>query len=146
MHTCMDPVMLEYIPWNMHMVILCFVLLWLYSLLFRVRVIYLTIFFRVASLALGPSASEATLKDMGKYITWIHQNILHNHNRQDHVTKLNAYFMACIVCVRRVIPGKIMASCHQSGAKSLSKSSLIYHQPHSTSNIQWRLSDLLSFK
>ena len=31
-----------------------------------------------------PSASEATLKNMGKYITRIHNNQLYNHNKTRH--------------------------------------------------------------
>ena len=43
-------------------------------------IMQLPLSFRVASLALGqsydcPSASEATLKDTGKYVTWIHQEL-----------------------------------------------------------------------
>ena len=50
---------------------LCFVLFWLYHKL--LRVIHLPVSFTVASLALGqsldcPSASEVTLRDMGKII------------------------------------------------------------------------------
>ena len=56
----------EYIPCNMHMVVLCFTLLWFSR---GIHVIYSTIFFRVTSLALGhgcPSASEVTLKDIDR--------------------------------------------------------------------------------
>ena len=54
----------------MHIVVLCFVLLWLSYLLLEIHVIDLPISSWVASLALGqshdcPSASEVTLKDMG---------------------------------------------------------------------------------
>ena len=61
----------QYIPWNMHLVLLCFVLLWLYHGSWWIYMVYLPISFRVASLALGqsydcPSASEATLIDMDK--------------------------------------------------------------------------------
>ena len=48
-----------------------------------------TILFRVVSLTLGqsydcPSASETTLKDMGKYIIWIHKNWWYIHNKTKH--------------------------------------------------------------
>ena len=48
-----------------------------------------TILFRVVSLTLGqsydcPSDSEATLKDMGKYIIWIHKNWWYYHNNTKH--------------------------------------------------------------
>ena len=65
---------LKDIPYNMHMVLLCLALLWLYHQLSYacwVHVIHLPIFFRVASLALWQSydchsASEVTQKNMGK--------------------------------------------------------------------------------
>ena len=70
----------QYIPGNIDMVctLLCFVVVW-YGLI-------IPIFFRVASLALGqsydcPSASEATLKSIGKYVIWIHHNWWYNHNK-----------------------------------------------------------------
>ena len=52
-------------------ILLCFVLLWLYHHSQWIHVIYLPVFFRVTSLALGqsydcPSASKVTLKDMDK--------------------------------------------------------------------------------
>ena len=61
----------EYIPWNMHVVLLSFILLGLHSRFYQIHLIHLPIFFRVTSLALGqsydfPSASDVTLKDMGK--------------------------------------------------------------------------------
>ena len=62
------------IPQNMGPVQLWFFFLQLYHQISLIYVIYSTIFFRVASLALGqsydcPRASEATLKNMGK-IDW----------------------------------------------------------------------------
>ena len=60
---------MSYVPKCMPMVCVCCVLLWLILVSFQ-----LPISFRVPSLALGqscPSASEATLKNMGKSITSI---------------------------------------------------------------------------
>ena len=62
----------QYIPSDMCTVLLCFVLLWLYYQLFVIHMMYLPIFFRVASLALEQSydcsiTSDVTLKkEMGK--------------------------------------------------------------------------------
>ena len=61
----------------MYTVLLCFVLLWLPTLSSRICATYQFIFSRVTSLALGqsydcPSASEATQKDMNKWIIVIH--------------------------------------------------------------------------
>ena len=62
---------IQYIPQNMHMVVLCFVLLWFHCLFLVDMYNILPISFRITSLALGqlydcPSASEVILKDMGK--------------------------------------------------------------------------------
>ena len=61
---------MQYIPRNMHTVLLCFALLWLWNRSEWIHVKYLSIFIRVALLALGqsldcPSASEVSLVDMG---------------------------------------------------------------------------------
>ena len=58
---------IQYIPWNMSMILFCFVLLWLYKSVDGVIIIDSLILFRVTSLALGqsydcPSTSEVTLK------------------------------------------------------------------------------------
>ena len=63
---------IHYIPWNIHLVLFHSDLLWLFHRFLVVNVMYLPIFFRVASLALGqsfdcPSASEVTLKNMSKW-------------------------------------------------------------------------------
>ena len=92
-------------PKNIHMVhsLLCFVLFW-YQLILPIFFfvwlygLILPIFFRVASLALGqsydcPSASEATLKDMGKYVTWIHHNWWYTHNKNVHIFYYNILSM-----------------------------------------------------
>ena len=64
---------LQYIPRNMHMVLLCFALLWLCNRSYWFHMKYLSIFIRVALLAWGQSldchsASEVSLKDMGKSV------------------------------------------------------------------------------
>ena len=64
---------LQYIPRNMHTVLLCFALLWLCNCSYWFHMKYLSLFIRVALLALGQSldchsASEVSLVDMGKYV------------------------------------------------------------------------------
>ena len=64
---------LQYIPRNMHMVLLCFALLWLCNRSQWIHIKYLSIFIRVALLALGQSldchnASEVSLMDMVKSV------------------------------------------------------------------------------
>ena len=96
------------IPWNIHTGFLCFVLLWLYhspwwmlrfffSINFNRFVLYIYIFFRVASLALGqscdcPSASEVTLKNMGKTLQWRHNGRDSVSIHQPHDCLLNHWF------------------------------------------------------
>ena len=63
--------MIQYIPRNMHTVLLCFALLWLCNRSYWIHMKYLLIFIRVTLLALGQSldchsASEVSLMDMGK--------------------------------------------------------------------------------
>ena len=63
----------QYIPRNMHTVLLCFALLWLCNRSQWIHMKYLSIFIRVALLALGQSldchsASEVSLMDMGKSV------------------------------------------------------------------------------
>ena len=79
----------QYVPQHIHMVLLCFILFWWYS--WWIHELYLPIFFRVASLALGqsydcPSASEVTLNDMIK----IDHQLL--------ITKLSNADTICIIC------------------------------------------------
>ena len=62
---------IQYIPWNMQMVLLHFILCWYIISSMWIYMMCLPISFRVASLASGqsydcPSASGVTLKDMGK--------------------------------------------------------------------------------
>ena len=64
---------IQYIPRNMHTVLLCFALLWLCNRSKWIHMKYLSIFIRVALLALGQSldchsASEVSLMDMGKSV------------------------------------------------------------------------------
>ena len=64
---------IQYIPRNMHTVLLCFALLWLCNRSQWIHMKYLSIFIRVALLALGQSldchsASEVSLMDMGKSV------------------------------------------------------------------------------
>ena len=64
---------LQNIPRNMHTVFLCFALLWLCNRSQWIHMKYLSIFIRVALLALGQSldchsASEVSLMDMGKSV------------------------------------------------------------------------------
>ena len=64
---------IQYIPRNMHTVLLCFALLWLCNRSYWFYMKYLSIFIRVALLALGQSldchsASEVSLVDMGKSV------------------------------------------------------------------------------
>ena len=66
-------VRIQYIPRNMHTVLLCFALLWLCNRSWWIHMTYLSIFIRVALLALGQSldchsASEVSLMDMGKSV------------------------------------------------------------------------------
>ena len=76
---CTGNSMLQWhIPWNMYMVLWCFVLFWTY-IPWQIQQLHLSTTFRVASLALGqscdcPSASVATLKNTGKI--WVP-----NHNK-----------------------------------------------------------------
>ena len=68
-----NPTSLQYIPRNMHTVLLCFALLWLCNRSSWIHMKYLSIFIRVALLALGQSldchsASEVSLMDMGKSV------------------------------------------------------------------------------
>ena len=63
----------------------------------------LSISFRVTSLALGqshdcPSASEATLKDMGKEITWIHEELA-MQPQQDKAQQNREYLMGYTVII-----------------------------------------------
>ena len=65
---------LQYIPRNMHTVLLCFALLWLCNRSKWIQMNYSSIFIRVALLALGQSsdchsASEVSLMDMGKSVS-----------------------------------------------------------------------------
>ena len=63
---------LQYIPRNMHTVLLCCALLWLYIDWFsHIHQAY-------------SSASKATLMNMDKYFMWIHYERLHNHNKAKH--------------------------------------------------------------
>ena len=59
-----------------------------------------SISFRLTSLALGqydcPSASEATLKNMGNQITWIYMELLYKQNKTKH-RKLKSYLMGYTV-------------------------------------------------
>ena len=73
---------LQYIPRNMHTV---FALLWF------VVVIHWLIFPYPSGLLhwhcgnrILPSASKATLMNMGKYFMWMHYERLHNHNKAKH--------------------------------------------------------------
>ena len=64
---------IQYIPRNMHTVLWCFALLWLCNRSWWIHMKYLSIFIRVALLALGQSldchsASEVSLVDMGKSV------------------------------------------------------------------------------
>ena len=64
---------LQYIPRNMHTVLCCFALLWLCNRSKWIHMKYLSIYIRVALLALGQSldchsASEVSLMDMGKSV------------------------------------------------------------------------------
>ena len=64
---------IQYIPRNMHTVLLCFALLWLCNRSLWIHMKYSSIFIRVAVLALGQSldchsASEVSLMDMGKSV------------------------------------------------------------------------------
>ena len=64
---------IQYIPRNMQTVLLCFALLWLCIRSLWIHMKYLSIFIRVALLALGQSldchsASEVSLMDMGKSV------------------------------------------------------------------------------
>ena len=64
---------IQYIPRNMHTVLLCFALLWLCNRSLWIHMKYLSIFIRVALLALGQSldchsASEVSLMDVGKSV------------------------------------------------------------------------------
>ena len=64
---------LQYIPRNMHTVLLCFALLWLCNRSLWIHMKYLSIFIRVTLLALGQSldchsASEVSLMDMRKSV------------------------------------------------------------------------------
>ena len=68
---CVSIDQLQYIPRNMHTVLLCCALLWLCNHSQWIHMKYLSIFIRVALLALGQSldchsASEVSLMDMGK--------------------------------------------------------------------------------
>ena len=63
----------QYVPRNMHTVLLCFALLWLCNRSQWIQMKCLSIFIRVALLALGQSldchsASEVSLVDMGKSV------------------------------------------------------------------------------
>ena len=70
----------------------------------------LPISIRLTSLALWqsndcPSASKATLMNMDKYITWIHYERLHNHNKAKHnktVCVFLGIFCMCSVMFRLV--------------------------------------------
>ena len=71
--SCMFNGSVQYIPRNMHTVLLCFALLWLCNRSYWFHMKYLSIFIRVALLALGQSldchsASEVSLVDMGKSV------------------------------------------------------------------------------
>ena len=64
---------IQYIPRNMHTVLLCFALLWLCNRSQWIHMKYLSIFIRVALLALGQSldchsAREVSLMDIGKSV------------------------------------------------------------------------------
>ena len=66
--------LIQYIPRNLHTVLLCFALLWLCNHSWWIRMMHLPIFTRVALLALGQSldchsASEVSLMDMGKSVS-----------------------------------------------------------------------------
>ena len=70
---CFTKTQLQYIPRNMHTVLLCIALLWLCNRSWWIHMKYLSIFIRVALLALGQlldchSASEVSLMDMGKSV------------------------------------------------------------------------------
>ena len=72
----------------------------------KIHMMYLPIFFRVASLALGqsydcPSASEATLQDMGLLSSTKPQ---HEHNsRETHYSAYHDLFCKCIIVIWFVI-------------------------------------------
>ena len=92
----------QYIPSDMHIFLLYFVLLWLYYQLFEIHVMCLPISFRVTSLALEQSCdcsitSEVTLKkDMGKIsdktLQWRHNGHDGISNHQPHDCLLNRLF------------------------------------------------------
>ena len=72
-HRSKKDVDIQYIPRNMHTVLLCFALLWLCNHSQWIHMKYLSIFIRVALLALGQSldchsASEVSLMDKGKSV------------------------------------------------------------------------------
>ena len=72
----------QYIPLNMHIAVMCFVLLCFYYHSLEINVIHISKFFRVASLALGqsydcPSASEAIPKNLGRN-NWCRTTRKHN--------------------------------------------------------------------
>ena len=74
-----------YIPWKMHMVLLCFVCCGYIISFHWMYMIYLPISFSVTSLTLGqsydcPSASEVTLKDVGKINKY---QTTRKHNKTD---------------------------------------------------------------
>ena len=76
---------IQYILRNMHTVSLCFALLWLCNPSEWIHMKYLSIFIRVAFLALGQSldchsASEVSLMDMGKSM-YNHNKAQQNKNR-----------------------------------------------------------------
>ena len=70
----MKSVDVQYIPRNLHTVLLCFALLWLCNHSKWIYMTHLPIFTRVALLALGQSldchsVSEVSLMDMGKLVS-----------------------------------------------------------------------------
>ena len=88
---------IQYIPRNMHTVLLCFALLWLCNRSQWIHMKYLSIFIRVALLALGQSldchsASEVSLMDMGKSV-----NVLPQQSTAKQ--KPCAYFLGYTVCI-----------------------------------------------
>ena len=98
---------IQYIPRNMHTVLLCFALLWLSNRSSRIHMKYLSIFFRVALLALGQSldchsASEVSLMDMGKSVKYITTT---KHSKAKTVCIfLGIYWNCALTCLLMITP------------------------------------------